>query len=89
MVAVRLVGRNFRRGEDRAEEQPGAELAAHQIGVLALPAETGGLSQRLFHDGCRVDEDFYVLPGARSKTARHMLQLTLDDVMIVAVLRID
>src|SRR5439155_2148514 len=32
---------------DLAEEQPGAELARHQIGVLALPADPGLLRQRL------------------------------------------
>ncbi len=47
------------------------------------------MRQRLFHDGRGIDEDLDILSGARGKTARNVLQLALDDVMIVAVLRID
>ncbi len=89
MVAFRFVWRDFRRGEDRAEEQPRAKLAADQIGMLALPAKPGSRSQRLFHDGRCIDEHLDVLPGAGGKAACHMLELALDDVVIVAVLRID
>ena len=41
MVGLGRVGRQLERGEDLAEEQPGAELARHQVGVLALPADAG------------------------------------------------
>ena len=39
MIGVGVVARQLGRGEDRAEEQPGAEFARDQIGVLALPAQ--------------------------------------------------
>ena len=41
MVRFGRVMRQIEVGEDRAQEQPGAEFARHQIGVLALPAESG------------------------------------------------
>src|SRR5262249_4476299 len=37
MVPLRRVGFEFEPEIDLAEEQPGAEIARHQIGVLALP----------------------------------------------------
>ncbi len=40
MVAFGFVGRDFGRREDRAQKEPGAEIAADEIGVLALPAKT-------------------------------------------------
>src|SRR5208283_5850922 len=43
-------------GEDRAEKEPGAEVARDEIAVLALPAEACGFGERLFHDGRRIDE---------------------------------
>ena len=42
--------------QDGAQKQPGAELARHQVGVLALPAEPRRLAQRLFHQRRGVDE---------------------------------
>ena len=41
------------------KEQPAALPPADQIGVLALPADARGLGQRLFHDGCGVDEHLH------------------------------
>ena len=76
-------------GEDAAEEQPRAELPADQIGVLALPAEPGGLGERLFHDRRGVDEHFDVAAAPGGDLAGQFLELALDDVVIVAVLRID
>ena len=58
--ASALVGRQLERGEDRAQEQPGAELARHEVGVLALPAEAGLLGERLLHHGGGVDEHLHV-----------------------------
>ena len=43
MVGLGRVGLELARGEDRAEEQPRAELARDEVGVLALPAEPGAL----------------------------------------------
>ena len=42
MIRFGLVGLDLERGEDRAEEQPGAEFARDEIGVLALPAKARG-----------------------------------------------
>src|SRR5882724_13417870 len=55
MIGLGLVARQVERGVDRAEKQPGAEPARDQVGVLALPAEAGGLRQRLFHYGRGID----------------------------------
>ena len=59
MIAVRLVARQFGRGVDRAEKQPGAEFARDEVGVLALPAQSRRLRQRLFHHGRGIDEHFH------------------------------
>ena len=64
-------------------------LSGHQVGVLALPAETGAGSERLFHHGGGIDEHLHVAAGVRDEPARDRLQLTLDDLVIVVALRID
>ena len=56
MVALGRVGRQRQAQIDLAEEQPGAEIARHEVGVLALPAEPGLLRQRLFHDRRGIDK---------------------------------
>ena len=56
MIALGLVGRQVEIGEDRAEEQPRAEFAADEIGVLALPAEARRRGERLLHHRRGVDE---------------------------------
>ena len=89
MVLLRRVRLDLGRGEDRAEKQPRAELAADEIGVLALPADAGGFGERLFHDRRGVDEDLHVAAGPGDDAAGDLLQPALDDVVIVAVLRID
>src|SRR5579875_2521292 len=48
-VAGRRIGLELQLGHQAAEQQPAAMLAADEIGVLALPAEPGGLPQRLLH----------------------------------------
>ena len=60
MVRLRRVGRELRRREDRAEEEPRAEFAADEVGVLALPAEPGRLGERLLHHRRGVDEHLHV-----------------------------
>ncbi len=90
-------GGSVERGEDRAQEQPRAEFARHEIGVLALPAEAGLLGERLLHHRGGVDEHFHVdrrvdrLLAARFRRqpARHRLEPRLDDLVIVDALRID
>jgi hypothetical protein len=69
MVGVGLVGGSSARREDRAEEQPRAEFAGDEIGVLALPAEAGGGGQRLLHHRRGVDEHLHLAP-LRGKPAR-------------------
>ena len=70
IVRLGLVGRQIERGEDRAEEQPRAELARHQIGMLALPAEPGFGRERLFHHRRGVDEHFHLAAGVLDQPAR-------------------
>ncbi len=92
MVGLRLVGRQVEIGEDRAEKQPRAEIAADQIGVLALPAEARRRGERLLHHRRRIDEHLDLGPSRarrRDEPGGERLQPALDDVMIVAVARID
>ena len=83
------IGRQFERGEDRAEKQPRAVLARHQIGVLALPAEAGARGERLLHHRGGVDEHLHVAAGLRDQPARDRLQPRLDQLVIVVALGID
>ena len=85
MVGLRPVGCQLGGGEDGAEEEPGAKLAADQIGVLALPAEAGGLGERLLHDRGGVDEHLDADAGARRQAAGDRLEATFHDIVIVAV----
>ena len=89
MVGLGLVRGKRDIAEDGAEQQPRTEFTADQIGVLALPADPGGGGERLFHHRRGVDEDFNFAAGVRGQPAGQHLQLSLDDVMIVAVSRID
>ena len=70
MVRSRRVRRQVERGEDRAEKQPRAEFARHQVGVLALPAEAGGGGERLLHHGGGVDEHLDVAAGCLAISQR-------------------
>ncbi|KVK52936.1 hypothetical protein L904_01165 [Agrobacterium sp. LY4] len=63
--------------------------AADEVGVLALPAETGGGGKRFFHYRCGIDKDFHILTGARGKTGGDFLQPPLDDVVIITIAGID
>lgn len=45
MLGLRRVAGQVGGGEDRAEEEPVAQVARQQVGVLALPAEAGGLGE--------------------------------------------
>ena len=67
----RRVGRQLEVGEDRAQEQPGAKFARHQIGVLALPAQTRARGQRLLEQRGSVDEHLDIrLAGAPQRPGR-------------------
>jgi hypothetical protein len=89
MVALGLVGRQLQRGENSAEEEPRAHTARHQVGVLALPAQPGRLSQRLLHDRGGIDEDLDLAALLLDQPAPQPLQPLLDHVVIVAALGVD
>ena len=89
MVGFGRVRRQRHGREERAEEEPGAELAADEIGVLALPAEPGRLGQRLLHHRRGVDEDLERLAGRPVQPAPQRLQPLLENVVIVVPLRVD
>ena len=89
MIARRRVGRQVERGEDGAEEQPGAELERNQIGVLALPAEARGFRERLLHHRRSVDEHLDVAAGLFDQPAAEILQPRLDHLVVVVALGID
>ena len=75
---------------DGAEEEPRAEVAADEIGVLALPADAGGGGERLFHQRRGVDEDLHARrPCAPGEAPAEPLQPALDEVVIVAIAGID
>ena len=84
-----FVGRQVRIGQNGAEKQPGAEAARDKDGMLALPADAGGLSEGLFHQRRGIDEDLDLGAGASGQKPRQVLELALDDVVIVAVAGID
>jgi hypothetical protein len=64
--------------------------AADHVGVLALPAQPGGLAQRFFHDRGGIDEDFDLrLRFLRHDPAGQRLERAFDEVVIIDPLRID
>lgn len=89
MVFLCLIPLKLGRGEHAAQKQPRAMSAADEIGVLALPAKSSRRRQRLFHYRGRVHEDFNVFTSPCGKAGRDFLQTSLDDVMIIAVARIN
>src|SRR5579871_5207695 len=74
MIVFPRIGRKRQRRQYKAEKQPRAEFARHQIGVLALPAEASLLRQRLFHHRRGVDEDFHLGLEPLRHEARELLQ---------------
>ena len=84
MVDLRRVGLDLGRGQDGAEEQPGAVLARDEVGVLALPAEARRLPQRLLHQRRGVDEHLHVGAAQPRQPAGDALQAGADHVMVVA-----
>ena len=89
MVDLGRVRLKLERAEDRAEKQPRAVLARHEIGVLALPAEPGRGRERFLHHGRGIDEHLHVAARVRHQPARDRLELRLDEVVIVVALRVD
>ena len=89
MIGLGGIGRQIEAEINLAEEQPGAEIARDEVGVLALPAETGLRGQRFFHHRRGVDEDLQFAAPARNDLLRQSLEAPLDQLVIVAVPRID
>ena len=89
MVALRGVGRQLERGEDGAEKQPRAHVARDQIRVLALPADAGGLGERLLHHRGGIDEDFDIAAGFFDEPASEAFQPRPDHVVIIVALGVD
>ena len=85
VIDLRRIGRKREVGEDLAEEQPGAEAARYEIGVLALPADACLLGKRLLQYRRRVDEHLDLGPEAAVHPAGQLLETPLDQVVVVAV----
>src|SRR3546814_14509032 len=84
--AMHLVRRGrceVERRVDRAQEEPTAMLAADEVGVLALPAQSRRLGQRLLHHRRRVDEHLEVAVTLGDDAAGARLQRLLYGVVIV------
>ena len=70
MLALRRVRLQLQRREDRAEEEPVAQLARQQVRVLPLPAEPRRLPQRLLRHRRGVDEHLHLArPSPRPSSA--------------------
>src|SRR3546814_16797152 len=85
MIALRRVRLQRQIGEDFAEEQPGAEIQRHQVAVLALPAEAGGIGEVLFPDRRGVDENLYTCLQVVVQPTSQRLQARLVEVVLVGV----
>ena len=90
MLAVirRRVGLELQAGQDHPEEHPAPMLATDEVGVLALPADSCGLRQRLLHDRRGVDEHLQLRRRLIDDEPRESLERLLDRLVIVAALRI-
>lgn len=89
MVRAGIIVWKILRGEDRAEKKPRAQFARDQIGVLALPAQSRRLGQRLFHHRGSVYEHLDLAAGVGDQPSAERLQPLLDYVVIVVASRID
>ena len=77
VIGRRRVGRQIERRLDLAEEQPGAEVARHQVGVLALPAQPGRSASGFSITGA-VSTKSLSAAGPRLDPARERLQPRLE-----------
>ena len=71
----------------RNSQEP--KLAGDQVGVLALPAQPRRLRQRLLQQRRGVDEHLHLAHRAAVHPAGQLLQPALDQLVIVAVARVD
>ncbi len=88
MIALRRVRLECQRREHRSQKQPGAEFAADQICVLALPTHARRLGQRLFQDRRGVDEDLHLRREFGGDETRQPFQFFLEHVVIIGALGI-
>ena len=47
------------------------------------------MSQRLFHQRCRIHKNFYLRMGGTGKPRGNFLELALDQLVVIAIQRID
>ena len=76
-IGLGRVRRQRHPGDDRAEEQPGAEFAADEIGVLALPAEPAACASGFSISGAVSTKTFTSLPVRALKRPASTLSLPL------------
>ena len=89
MIGFCCIRDQHRVSQHHAQEEPGAEFAADQVRMLALPAQTGLGRQRLFHQRRGIDEDFHLGARLRHEGAGKLLQPRFQQVVIVPPPRID
>ena len=78
-VRLQFCGRVY-----RAQKKPAAMLLAHDIAVLALPADPRCFGQCLFHYRSGIDKDLYAYPCLMRQPARQSLQRAFYDIVIIA-----
>ncbi len=79
------MGFQHRVRQDDPEEQPGAQLAADQIRVLALPAEACALRQWFFHQRRSIDEYFDFGAAGCCELPRQLFEALLDQFVIIGI----
>ncbi len=89
MIAFSFTRRQRQGRENRAKKQPRAIFARYKIGVFALPAQAGACGKRFFHDWRSIDEDLELAAGFLDELACNAFQAFFDDVVIIAVLRVN
>ena len=89
MVHLRHICLQLQRGKYRAQKHPIASLAAHQIGMLALPPQTSSLPQRFFRNRGRIHKDFHLPTALLNQPAGQAFQPFFDNIVIVFSLSID
>ena len=88
MIDAGGIGRQIQCGENLAEKKPGTKLPGNQIAVLALPADTRPLGDRLFQYRGGIDEDLDLAAAFSDQPLSQLLQASFDQVMIIAMPRI-
>src|SRR6516164_5057042 len=89
MVGLRTIRLESQAQINLPEEQPGAEIARHQIGVLALPAEPGALGEWLLHHRGGVDKELEPARPAFLDPVRECAEAALQGVVVIAPARVN